>query len=120
MYTMQQSEGNKVQVAPLSRRSLGNYVRTDPMQAWDVTLHYDTVEEACVKAGEFWNIIFRRRSLMGSIYALTQFEHVSCVILEVPQSDVMRDLNTKNTLATWCLHAWLWCLAPRTLTALRH
>ncbi len=37
MYTMQRTEGQRVQVTPASRRSLVNYGSSGPMQAWYVT-----------------------------------------------------------------------------------
>ena len=37
MYKMQQTEGNKSQVTPLSKRSFGESGKSGPMQAWAVT-----------------------------------------------------------------------------------
>ena len=55
MYKMQQTDGNKIQVAPLSRRSFGNYGQSRPTQAWDGTFHYELEEEASNNASGFWN-----------------------------------------------------------------
>ncbi len=54
MYTMQRTEGQRVQVTPASRRSLGNYGKSDPMQYWDVILSSESVNQDCVNVGELW------------------------------------------------------------------
>ena len=69
MYTMQHTDGQKVQVTPLSNTSLGNYGKSDPMQAWGVTFHYDSVAEACVKAEEFSELLAHHKPLTGFNYA---------------------------------------------------
>ena len=65
MYTMQQSEGQQVQVALFSKRSFGNYGQSGPMQAWDVTFHCDSVVEACVKVGEFLGLLSHHKPFHG-------------------------------------------------------
>ena len=41
MNKMQQTEGTNVTVAPLSKRSFGNYGQSRPTQAWEGTFHYE-------------------------------------------------------------------------------
>ena len=55
------------------------------MQAWDVTFHYDSVDQACVKA---------------------KFEDLGCVILEVTRSWVLRELTNKTILG------WAYMVSP--------
>ena len=61
MSNINQTEGNKFQVTPLSKRSFGNYGQSRPTQAWDGTFHYELQEEASNNAIGFWNHLSQHR-----------------------------------------------------------
>ena len=76
------------------------------MQAWDVTVHYDSVEEAYVKSEEFWDLLSHHKPLMGFNYVFTQLEAMGCAILDVTYSYVLRELTTRNILG------WVYMVCP--------
>ena len=67
MSNINQTEGNKFQVAPLSRRSFGNYGQSRPTQAWNGTFHYELEAEASNNASGFWNRLSHHRPRRASI-----------------------------------------------------
>ena len=73
MYTMQMIEGQKFQWTPASRMPLGNYGKSDPMQYWDVTFHFDLVKQDCIKAGELWDLLSRHQPLIGFNFDFAHF-----------------------------------------------
>ena len=85
-------------MTPASRRPLGNYGSTDPTQVWDITFHYVSVEQACVKAIDFLELLSHHQPLMGFNFAFTKFEDLGCVIWEVTHSWVMRELTNNSIL----------------------
>ena len=106
MYTMQRTEGQRVQVTPTNKRSLGNHVSSYPMQAWAVTFHYDSMERDCVKATELWELFSHHKPLMGFHFAFAKFENLGRVIAEVTHAGVLRELTHKNILG------WVYIVFP--------
>ena len=74
MYTVQQTEGQRLQVTPLSYMSLGNYGKPDPIQAWTVTCHNELVDEDCVNAGELYDMLSHHKPLTGFNYAVARLK----------------------------------------------
>ena len=75
---------------------MGSYGKSDPMQAWDVASHYDSVEQACVNTEELLELPAHQQPLMGFNLSFTHFEKLGCVILDATHAWVLRDLTKKN------------------------
>ena len=84
-----------------NRRSQGHHGATDPLEAWDVTFLYDNLETATKKCTEMYEKLDdQMHPIVGYFHQFNFDLPNSLIILEVTNSQVLRDL-TASEVVNW-------------------
>jgi hypothetical protein len=98
--------GNKVMVVPASRRSLGHKGKLDQLQAWDVHVQAQSMDEARQALTDLYMQVQARAPLVGYHKTFMDFDLDRHVVVEYSNSQALRDLQKQGQVD------WVMLVAP--------